>query len=488
MLQEEINRLLQSEILDLILASSMDGYCYTDAQGNVLYCNQAYYQMSGFKPGTIDGHNINDLVKEGYPVSELILRVTETQEAASQVIQYSPGGNEILVSATPVYDSHGQFIGTVENFRDLTALNDVRSSLEIIDLKYRMQLEQKEHLLDRMRAQLSGMEADMRNIGVVGKSHQMRNLIELAGRICNVNSTVLITGESGVGKDVFCRLVHHLSGSTEPYVKISCAAIPETLLESELFGYEPGAFTGASRQGKAGILEQAGSGIVFLDEIGTLPLRLQSKLLTLLQDRLYYRVGGVKKIPLKARIMAATNLDMKQAVEDGTFRGDLYYRLNVIPVQIPPLRERKEDIFPLVEQFLQNLNKTYNSKKVFSNDVLAAFKRYNWPGNVRELNNIVERMYVLSASDVIGVELLPSELFGPVERIHLAMAMGKNTSLKTSIEQIERILIADALQRDVTILSIAEDLGISISTLERKVKKYGLPLRYKKPDNSADSE
>jgi transcriptional regulator with PAS, ATPase and Fis domain len=410
-----------------------------------------------------------------------------TKEPSFQVIQYSPGGNEVLVSATPVYDENATFIGVVSNFRDLSSLNEVRSSLELIDLKYRMMLEQKDTLLDRMRKRLSVIESDMRNIGVVSESKQMRDLVALAQQVSGVNSTVLVTGESGVGKDVFCRMIHHLSGGTQPYVKVSCAAIPETLLESELFGYEPGAFTGANRHGKAGLLEQAENGILFLDEIGTMSLRLQSKLLTLLQDRWYYRVGGTQKTPLKARIMAATNIDLKQAVADGTFRGDLYYRLNVIPVNIPPLRERREDIVPLADHMIKKLNATYGKSKVFSNDALAAFKRYDWPGNTRELNNVVERMYVLSPGDVIGVDLLPSDVFGPAERMSFSMAFSGKT-LKESIQKVEAILIQEALQQEEPLQSIAIRLGISLSTLERKAKNYGLPLRYHKaPASGAPS-
>lgn len=477
MTQEEFSKLIDFGILRAVFSASLDGLSYTNEKGDILYSNQAYYRLTGIQPGTIVGHNVYDLVKQGYPVSELVIQVHRTKETAYRVIHYSPGGNEILVSSTPVYDSKSNFIGTLENFRNMTTLNDVRSSLELIDLKSRMMLEDKERLLEHVRNQSAEDLSALHDMDVVGNSRQMRNLFELARRICNVNSTVLITGESGVGKDVFCKLVRYLSDRDQPYVKVSCAAIPETLLESELFGYEPGAFTGASKHGKAGLLEQAEGGIVFLDEIGCMPLRLQSKLLTLLQDRWYYRVGGTKQIPLRARIMAATNINLKQAVAEGTFRGDLYYRLNVIPVYIPPLRERRDDIVPLVFHMLKKLNVAYSSSKEFSNDALAAFKRYDWPGNIRELNNIVERMYVMSINDIIGVEMLPSEVFGPTERMRLTLQF-RGKSLNESMEQIEASLIQDALESNAPLQSIAENLDISLSTLERKIKKYGLPMRY----------
>lgn len=479
--KEEFSKLLGTGIIKTIFSTSQDGFSYTDELGNIVYTNPAYHKFTGFSRERIEGHNVYDLVKQGYPVSELTIAVHENKQPQSQVIRYSPNGNEIFVTVTPVFDDNtGVFIGSVANFRDLNSLNDSRSMLELIDLQYRKTLVQQEDLLDRMRKRLAAAELSMSHVGFVGHSAAARNLIDLAIRIAGVNSTVLITGESGVGKDVFARLVHYLSSGKQPYIKISCAAIPETLLESELFGYEPGAFTGASKRGKAGILEQAEGGIVFLDEIGTLPLRLQSKLLTLLQDRWYYRVGGTKQIPLKARIISATNEDLKKASAEGSFRSDLYYRLNVIPVHIPPLRERREDIQPLVDNMLEKLNATYGQKKIFSNAALSAFKRYDWPGNVRELGNIVERMYVLTASDTIGVESLPDELQGLKERIYLSSSDGETVSLKDSLAQVEKLLLTEALEKNMTLQEIADSLGISISTLERRIRRYKLPQRYRK--------
>lgn len=482
--KENALNILGENIVNALLSASQDGCAYVNAQGVIVYCNPAYERITGIRREQLIGFSVYERVKLGFPVSELTIRVHESRQPLSQVIRYSPDGNEILVTSTPVFDDATQtFLGSITNFRDLTDLNGMRSTMELIDLKYQTMLAQKEDLLDRLRTRLSSAELDMSGIGVVGKSKAMRNLIELASRISNVNSTVLITGESGVGKDVFCRLVHHLGNEKLPYVKISCAAIPENLLESELFGYEPGAFTGASKRGKAGILEQAEDGIVFLDEIGTLPMHLQSKLLTLLQDRWYYRVGGTKQIPLRARIIAATNDDLKQAVAAGSFRGDLYYRLNVIPVHIPPLRERIEDIPLLVDDMLKKLNHTYSTSKVFSNDAIAAFKRYPWPGNVRELTNVVERMYVLTPGEIIGVDMLPSEL-SSIAGVSLPIHLNEHQDLKSVLDQVEKQLIRDALQSEDRLQDIADTLGISLSSLERKARRYGFPLRYRKADRA----
>ena len=486
--KENVLRDLGENVVNALLSASQDGCAYVNDQGVIVYCNPAYERITGIRREQLIGYSVYELVKLGFPVSELTIRVHETCRPHSQVIRYSPAGNEILVTSTPVFDEKtGVLLGSVTNFRDLTDLNNSRAGMELTDLEYRTMLAQKEDLLDRLRARLSSAELDMSSVGMVGRSKAVRNLVELASRIASVGSTVLITGESGVGKDVFCRLVHHLGNEKLPYVKISCAAIPENLLESELFGYEPGAFTGASRRGKAGILEQAEDGSVFLDEVGTLPMHLQSKLLSLLQDRWYYRVGGTRQIPLRARIMAATNEDLKQAVAAGTFRGDLYYRLNVIPVHIPPLRERIEDVPLLVDDMLRKLNTSYNAKKVFSNDAMAAFKRYAWPGNVRELTNVVERMYVLTPGEVIGVEMLPPELSAAAVEA-LPDILGGDKTLKTVLAQVEKRLLWETLQSDRRLQDIADSLGISLSSLERKARQYGLPLRYRKgaeePDRS----
>lgn len=477
--QENALRDLGENVVNALLSASQDGCAYVNAQGVIVYCNPAYERITGIRRERLIGYNVYERVKLGFPVSELTIQVHETLCPHSQVIRYSPAGNEILVTSTPVFDEKtGELVGSVSNFRDLTELNSSRAGMELTDLEYRTMLAQKEDMLDQLRARLSSVELDMSGVGMVGRSKAVRNLVELASRIASVNSTVLITGESGVGKDVFCRLVHHLGNEKLPYVKISCAAIPENLLESELFGYEPGAFTGANRRGKAGILEQAEDGIVFLDEIGTLPMHLQSKLLTLLQDRWYYRVGGTRQIALRARIMAATNENLRQAVADGTFRGDLYYRLNVIPVYIPPLRERIEDIPLLVDDMIRKLNKTYGTKKIFSNDAMAAFKRYDWPGNVRELTNVVERMYVLTPSEVIGVEMLPGELSAAIGDTLLDLSGDK--TLKAVLAQVEKRVLAEALQSERKLQDIADGLGISLSSLERKARQYQLPLRYRR--------
>lgn len=475
MTKEEFEQLLGSSILGAVFSSSCDGYAYTDERGSILYCNRAYHQITGLPEGEISGHSVYDLVKKGFPVSAMTIQVMETRQSLTEVIRYSRFSNhEVLVTMVPVYDTNtGAFLGTISNFRDLTSLNDIRASLQLIDLRYQETLYQSETMNARLLKKIHSMEIDPDVLNVVGESKAARDLMELARRIAHVDSTVLITGESGVGKDVFCQMVQYFSGGDD-YIKVSCGAIPENLLESELFGYEAGAFTGASRHGKQGIFELARSGIVFLDEIGEMPLQLQVKLLTVLQDRKYFRVGGTKEILLRARIMAATNRDLKQMVEEGTFRKDLYYRLNVIPVFIPPLRQRREDIIPLADRCLSRLNEKNSTHKVFSVDVQSLLKRYSWPGNIRELNNMVERMYVMTLGDVIDTSVCPEELCSLIHARDVLRLANRKGTLKESMEAVEAMLIEQSLKKEAPLTEIAAELGIGIATLERKISKYHL--------------
>ena len=288
----------------------------------------------------------------------------------------------LLVTLSPVYSPDGRFRGAVGNVRDMTELMQLRQQMDITYLDYDREMQVKEKANRELVQRINEMLHLMEDYDIVGRSKAMHNLAELALRVSHVRSTVLITGESGVGKDVFCRMICRFAGSPD-YIKISCGNLPENLLESELFGYEAGAFTGANRTGKRGIFELAGDGVIFLDEIGELPPQLQVKLLTVLQDRRFYRIGGTAPLPMNARVVAATNRDLKKEVAQGSFRRDLYYRLNVIPVHIPPLRERTEDILPLAEHILLRLNRQQGTAKLFGQAFKKALLAYRWPGNIQ---------------------------------------------------------------------------------------------------------
>ncbi len=314
-------------------------------------------------------------------------------------------------------------------------------------------------------------------LGVVANSSSMQELIQTAIQVAKVDCTVLLLGESGTGKDVIAGIIHAFSHRPGHMVKINCGAIPDSLLEAELFGYERGAFTGAKREGKPGKFEEAHNGTIFLDEIGDLPLHLQVKLLRVLQDKEIVRVGGTRTKKVNTRIIAATNKNLHNMVREGKFREDLFYRLNVIPLKIPPLRERKEDIMPLILHFKRIFEKKYNTTRNCSPKVVQLFLSYDWPGNVRELENLLERIYVISDPvKTITPEILIKDYL-TINREHYAekaVSVHRLTSLKEATEEMERQLISLAMTKFHTLKQIAGALGVSESTICRKLKKLNM--------------
>jgi two-component system response regulator AtoC len=308
---------------------------------------------------------------------------------------------------------------------------------------------------------------------VIGKAPEVEQILQTVRKIASSDSTVLISGETGVGKELVAKTIHMTSGRRDkPFVKINCAAIPETLVESELFGYERGAFTGAMTS-KPGRFELAHEGTIFLDEIGDMPLQLQSRLLSVLQDKSFERVGGVKTIKVDVRILAATNRDLQADVQAGKFRADLFYRLNVVPIRVPPLRERKDDTIPLLDHFLKKFAARHGKQvHKIGPEASAALLRHDWPGNIRELENAVERMVLMSDGDVIGLDQVPQEIRG-------ATSVNTSDTLKVKIAHLssasEKQMIADALNKThQNRTKAAEMLGISRRTLHNKIKEYGL--------------
>lgn len=315
---------------------------------------------------------------------------------------------------------------------------------------------------------------------IVTRSPLMKELLRTAEQVARVDCTVLLLGESGTGKELLAKLIHEQSRRSGPMIKVNCGAIPENLLESELFGYEHGAFTGAKKEGNAGKFELADTGTIFLDEIGDIPLHLQVKLLRVLQDKEIMRIGGGKAKKIDTRVIAATNRDLYKMVLEGSFREDLYYRLNVIPLKIPPLRERREDIMPLIYFFKKKFEEKYKLKRECSSKVVRIFMSYDWPGNVRELENVIERIYVISAPDeLITSEMLIRDYLNINRQTHLKRSVSVHglTSLSTAVEEVERQLITMALNRFRTLKQVAIALGVDESTISRKIKKLNIPLR-----------
>jgi DNA-binding NtrC family response regulator len=314
---------------------------------------------------------------------------------------------------------------------------------------------------------------------IIGDSPEMNNVYDLIGKVSKIDSTVFILGESGTGKELVATTIHYQSDRRKgPFIKVNCAALPENLIESELFGVEKGAFTGADRR-KAGRFERADKGTIFLDEIGDLSAGVQTKLLRVLQDGSFERVGGTKTLKVDARVITATNKNIEEEIQEGGFREDLYYRLNVIPIRMPALRERKEDISPLIDSFLANYNCAFGKKVSLSSEAITALFDYDYPGNVRELKNILERLVGLASTEVISIDSLPE---------HVAKQQGKMTATVSLAEvsaEAEKVHIMKTLKSAKgNKTRTAELLGISRKTLWEKIKLFDIE---KKTDRSGSS-
>ncbi|MDZ4133543.1 MAG: sigma 54-interacting transcriptional regulator, partial [Dethiobacteria bacterium] len=375
-------------------------------------------------------------------------------------------GRKLLATGTPAFNTDGSIFRVIVNTRDITRLNRLKQQLEEAELfKNRYQQE----LLELRQGYLKSGE-------IVAASPAMLELLKVAQRIAAADSTVLLTGESGSGKGMVARYIHNSSPRhNKPFTIVNCGAIPENLLESELFGYAGGAFTGAKREGKIGKLELANEGTLFLDEITELPLNLQVKLLHVLQEEVICRIGGTREVKLNLRFIAATNRDIVRLVEEGRFREDLYFRLDVIPLLVPPLRERREDIKILAEQFLKKLNRRYLQHKTITPEVEDYLQKYNWPGNVRELENLIERMMIVVEGEEIGVQHLPGHLVFREPGIESATTTaGRIKPLKEARAVMEKELLAGALRCCRTTYEMADLLEVDQSTVVRLLKKYNL--------------
>jgi transcriptional regulator with PAS, ATPase and Fis domain len=378
-------------------------------------------------------------------------------------------GHTTLVHRIPVLDDDDEVVygfGMVI-FDDLRKLQDVLEKNKL--LEGRLLVFQEE--LKNMR----GAKYSWKTI--IGNSVTMQNVKNMASRAAKTDSNILIVGESGTGKELFAHAIHNDSKrSGGPFVKINCAAIPKDLLESELFGYEEGAFTGAKKQGKVGKFELATGGSIFLDEIGDMPLDMQVKILRVLQEKEIERIGGNKTIPVDCRIIAATNRNLVERIREGAFREDLYYRLNVVNIEVPPLRQRKEDIEILTLKLMEKLSESLG--RFVSNitvDALECLKAYNWPGNIRELENVIERAINLTDHETIEIHHLPSYIIAhkPAESVEIPTL----TSLRHAVEEVEKTTIINCLKAmNYNKLKAAKILGISRTSLYEKIEKYQIDV------------
>jgi len=406
-----------------------------------LYVNKTFEEMSLIKAKELVGKTLEELVKQKYFTAAATLLVIRTKKPAA-VTYITKTNKKLLARGKPFFDQNGNFKYVISTVYDLSEVHYMG------DIDYDSQYNDK-------------------NNQIIAFSPQMVNIVDFALRVANVDSTVLITGESGVGKEVIARLIHDASPRKNyPFVKVNCASIPENLMETELFGYEGGAFTGSHPKGKKGFFEAAQKGTLFLDEIGELPLNVQAKLLQVLQDKQFTRVGSTQLINVDVRIIAATNRNLKEMIDKKQFREDLYYRLNVIPIFIPPLRERRDDIEPLINYIVAKVNTKYNFNKQLEPDLIDLFKSLSWKGNIRELENVIEKLIITTPQNLIT----KSDYL--IENIQQP-----NINPKLMLKNYEKELLMSLLPNCKNTRELAKKYGVSQATIIRKLKQHGILIQ-----------
>ena len=422
-----------------------------------MWVNKACEEIYDIKREDVIGKNI-DFLEQNKIFYPSVAKLVFQQKKQVSILHSNKNGKQVLTTGKPILFKNGNIKKVVSTSRDIT---------ELITLKN--QLEDAQNRLEEYKELQKEMHDDF-----IVKSKKMTAVIQLSRKLSQIDSTVLITGESGVGKGKVAKYIHNLGiRKDKPFVKVNCGAIPESLIESELFGYEAGAFTGSSKRGKMGLFELAQNGTIFLDEIGELPFNLQVKLLQAIQDKEIQKVGGTKRIKIDVRIITATNRNLKEMVSRNEFREDLYYRLNVVPIHIPPLRERQEDIIPLSRHFLKIYNSKFNLKKRMDPNTINWLMKYVWPGNVRELENIIERLVITSSHDIILPNNLPNHIIENKEHEHL-ISIPNLSNLKEIMEDVEKQIINEVVNKHKTTRNVAKVLGVSQPTIVRKMNKYSI--------------
>ena len=450
--------------LEAIIESSYDGLYITDGKAKTLLVNSAYERITGISRKNLIGRNMKDLVKEKLYDHSVTLEVLKSKRSVT-IMQHIKGGKEVIVTGAPIFDADGEISMVVTNVRDITELNQLRMQLEetrLLSSRYHQSIleqEELEHFLGEM----------------VVKSTSMLQVVRKAIKVAKVDTSVMLTGESGVGKSMLARFIHDMGARREnPFVTINCGAIPESLIESELFGYEKGAFTGALPGGKAGLVEIGDKGTVFLDEIGELSANLQVKLLSVLENKIFTHVGGTKPVVVDIRIIAATNKNLDDLVSKGLFREDLYYRVNVLPIHIPPLRERRDDIPALASKIMSKINQKHKTNKRLDPSVLESLRKFNYPGNVRELINMVERMFTMSEDEYICLMDIPVPDYLRDPFMRFEETEDGTLPLKSALAGWESQLIKETIRRHKTIAESAKALRLHPTTLWRKMLKYSI--------------
>lgn len=459
--------------LETIFHASSDGLWVCDGNGIVISVNAASEMLNGITSAEIIGHDINSLLQSGVFNESVTTKVMASGKRET-IMQYISKTNRYLLSTgTPSIDENGNIEMIVVNERDMTELNTLRR-----------QFEQSQKVKEKYEEELSELSLlEVERNSIVAESNKMRQVLQMSLKLSHIGaSNILILGESGTGKGLLAKLIHKNSQRRKkPFVEINCAALPENLLEAELFGYEKGAFTGASQKGKIGLFELAQGGTLFLDEMGDMPVALQAKILKYLDNQKIRRLGGTESITINCSIIAATNQDLKQLVQKKLFREDLYYRLSSFIIEIPPLRERKDDISGLVRFYLNENNQKYNCSKTISPDAMRVLQMHSFPGNIRELKSIIENAVVMSETNRIDT-FVQTSVSAEKSKIP-ATGQSDDLNLKGRLDEVENMLLKKARDRCRNTREMAAILGISQPSVVRKLQKHQLATKARKPSS-----
>lgn len=446
-------------IVSQILKMTSDGFIITDTEGNVREINKQYADFFGKSRSEIIGKSILNIIPNSKMI-DIVKHKFSEEDAVHKYIDGEAKGNSVIVSRSYVEDEDGNVVAGVAQVKFKVQTLAVAKKLmnEYEELEYYREEFQNQNRVDN----------------IIGSDTKFREIVKECLKVAKTDIPVLLTGETGTGKEVMAKALHTNSlRYDKPFVSINCAAIPFELLESELFGYMDGAFTGAKRGGKKGKFQLANGGTIFLDEIGDMPSSMQAKLLRVLQEKEIEPLGSEKSIPLDVRVVAATRQDLEAKMKDGSFREDLYYRLSVFNIHIPSLRERGGDSLELAEFFLDELNRKYKIYKTFSKAVKAYFLKYQWPGNVREVNNVVQSAYAISTENIIDINDIPARM---LQQEKPAINLDKNKkSLGQMVDDYEKEVILELLKKHKgNCLEAAKEAGIHKSNFYRKLQKYGI--------------
>ena len=469
---------------ELIFRNYYDSIYDINYDGRVIFASSATYKIIGKTPEEVIGKNIREIEKEKMYFPSVAAAVRKSNKTVT-IIQNIEKDRKAVVTGVPVLDERGRLMRVIAATREIDSLVESleNSTLaqDMAELKER--LNNKEQLAETYFSELRKLRDESNEAKKINTHNkEMRAILDMIRKIAPTDSNILILGESGTGKDLIANMIHNMSNRSKgPFVKINCGAIPENILESELFGYEPGAFTGAQKNGKAGLLEIANGGTVFLNEIGEMPVNLQVKLLQAIQDRKFIRVGGYTEKEVDIRIISATNKNLEEAIRTGEFREDLYYRLNVVPINLPALRNRKEDIPELCFDFLKVFNEKYLRDKKLSSEAMRILLNYTWPGNVRELENLIERLVVVSEEDTIYPSDFPENMQiykKKAENPNIVFEEGR--TLREMLDTVERSILKQAYEKYGNTVKLADLLDVNQSTIARKLKKYDIYSEVKK--------